>query len=115
MAVSQMRRVQIFAHSSHRAALIKGLQDLKIIHINDLREQEEPASEAPAESETRVIIRGIQNDLSRLQSTIDYLANFEPKKGFIEGLFGGKIARAGGMLGALFEEGIGCRSARVSS
>ncbi len=86
-----MRRVQIFAHSSHRAALVKGLQDLKIIHINDLREQEEPASEAPAESETRVIIRGIQNDLSRLQSTIDYLANFEPKKGFIEGLFGGKI------------------------
>ena len=91
MAVSQMRRVQIFAHSSHRAALVKGLQDLKIIHINDLREQEEPASEASAESETRVIIRGIQSDLSRLQSTIDYLANFEQKKGFVEGLFGGKI------------------------
>jgi len=91
MAVSQMRRVQIFAHSSHRAALVKELQDMRIIHINDLHENEEPASEVPAESETRVIIRGIQSDISRLQSTIDYLANFEPKKGFIEGLFGGKI------------------------
>jgi len=98
MAVSQMRRVQIFAHSSHRASLIRNLQDLEIIHINDLNEQEEEGAntkfaptEIPAASEVRTIIRGIQNDLSRLQSTIDYLANFEQKKGFIAGLLGDKI------------------------
>jgi V/A-type H+-transporting ATPase subunit I len=91
MAVSPMRRVQVFAHSSHRASLVKDLQDLEIIHINDLSEQEEPGSEAPAETEVRTIVRGIQNDLSRLQSTIDYLADFEQEKGFIAGLFGGKI------------------------
>lgn len=91
MAVSPMRRVQVFAHSSHRASLVKALQDLEIIHINDLSEQEEAASEVPAETEVRAIIRGIHNDLSRLQSTIDYLADFEQEKGFIADLFGGKI------------------------
>jgi V/A-type H+-transporting ATPase subunit I len=123
MAVSQMQRVQIFAHSSHRASLIKDLQDLEIIHINDLNKGEPDESgnysEVSAEgksplaplsergefvsvsergeviSELRTVIRGIQNDLSRLQSTIDYLADFEPKKGFVaglkNGLLGGKI------------------------
>ncbi len=91
MAVSRMQRVQIFAHSSHRASLIKDLQDLEIIHVNDLNELEEPTDEAPRESKLRAIIRGMQNDLSRLQSTIDYLANFEVKKGFLAGFMGGKI------------------------
>ncbi len=91
MAVSRMQRVQIFAHSSHRASLIRDLQDLEIIHVNDLNELEEPTDEAPTESKLRAIIRGMQNDLSRLQSTIDYLANFEAKKGFLAGFMGGKI------------------------
>jgi len=89
MAVSQMRRVQVLAHSSHRASLIKNLQDLEIIHINNLNEQEQAASDVPSESQVRDIIRGIENDLSRLKSTIDYLARFEPKKGFIAGMLGG--------------------------
>ena len=91
MAVSRMQRAQIFAHSSHRASLIRDLQNLEILHINSLDEQEETTSEAPAESEVRAIIRGMQNDLSRLQSTIDYLADFEPKKSFTANLFGGGI------------------------
>ena len=36
MAVSQMQRVRIFAHSSHRASLLKDLQELEIIHINNI-------------------------------------------------------------------------------
>jgi len=91
MAVSQMRRAQIFAHSSHRASLIKDLQDMEIIHINNLNDQEEPTIEAPTESETRKIIRGIQNDLSFLQSTIDYLSGFEEKKGFLAGFLGSSL------------------------
>ena len=91
MAVSQMQRVQIFAHSSHRASLIKDLQDLEIIHVNDLNEQEKPTDEVPLESEVRTIIRGMQNDLSRLQSAVNYLSNFEPKKGFIAGLLGDRV------------------------
>ena len=91
MAVSQMQRVQIFAHSSHRASLIKDLQDLEIIHVNDLNEQEKPTDEVPSESEVRTIIRGMQNDLSRLQSAVNYLSNFEPKKGFIAGLLGDRV------------------------
>ena len=83
-----MRRVQVLAHGSHRASLIKDLQDLEIIHINNLNEQEEASAEVPTESQIRDIIRGIENDLSRLQSTIKYLANFAPKKGFIAGLRG---------------------------
>ncbi len=89
MAVSQMRRVQVLSHSSHRASLIKDLQDLEIIHINNLNEQEEAAGDVPSGSEVRDIIRGMENDSSRLQSTIEYLASFEPKKGFIAGMLGG--------------------------
>jgi len=105
MAVSQMQRVQIFVHNSHRALLIKDLQDLEIIHINNLSEQKESTDEVPqalesphtrgseasvpgAESETKATIRNIQNDLSRLQSTINYLADFEQKKGFIASFLG---------------------------
>ncbi len=101
MAVSQMQRAQVFAHSSHRAQLIRDLQNLEIIHIVNLNEQEEAAGETPTlpetgetsvlEEEIRGIIRGIQGDLSHLQSTIDYLADFEQKKGFIAGLLGGRV------------------------
>lgn len=101
MAVSQMQRAQVFAHSSHRAQLIRDLQNLEIIHIVNLNEQEEAAGETSAlpesgetsvlEEEIRGIIRGIQGDLSNLQSTIDYLADFEQKKGFIAGLLGSRV------------------------
>jgi len=91
MAVSQMQRAQIFAHGSRRASLVKDLQDMEIIHINNPNAQEEPTSELSEESELRTLIRGIRNDLSRLQSTIDYLARFEEKKGFIAGFLGGRI------------------------
>ena len=85
MAVSQMQRVRIFAHSSHRASLVKDLQDLEIVHINNVNEE----AESPAESEVRANVRGLQSDLSRLQFTIDYLAKFEPKKGLVAGFLGG--------------------------
>jgi len=87
MAVSQMQRVRIFAHSSHRASLVKDLQDLENVHINNVNEE----TESPIESEVRANVRGLQSDLSRLQFTIDYLAKFEPKKSLIAGfLSGGK-------------------------
>lgn len=101
MAVSQMQRAQVFAHSSHRAQLIRDLQNLEIIHIVNLNEQEEAADETPTlpesretsvlEEEIRGIVRGVQGDLSHLQSTIDYLADFEQKKGFIAGLLGSRV------------------------
>jgi V/A-type H+-transporting ATPase subunit I len=85
MAVSQMQRVRIFAHGSHRASLVKDLQDLEIVHINNVNEE----AESPAESEVRANVRGLQSDLSRLQFTINYLAKFEPKKGLVAGFLGG--------------------------
>jgi V/A-type H+-transporting ATPase subunit I len=85
MAVSQMQRVRIFAHNSHRASLINDLQNLEIVHINNINEE----TESPSESEVRVNVRNIQSDLSRLLFTIDYLTKFEPKKGFIDGFLGG--------------------------
>lgn len=85
MAVSQMQRVRIFAHSSHRASLVKDLQDLEIVHINNVNEE----IESPAENEVRANVRGIQSDLSRLQFTIDYLARFELKKGLVASFLGG--------------------------
>ncbi|MEK7397581.1 MAG: V-type ATP synthase subunit I [Candidatus Poribacteria bacterium] len=85
MAVSQMQRVRIFAHSSHRASLIKDLQELEIVHINNINEDVESSSEG--ESKTK--IRNLQNDLSRLQSTIQYVYNYEPKKGLLNSFMGG--------------------------
>ena len=91
MAVSQMRRVQIFVHNSHRKFLIKDLQEMEIIHINNLNEQEEPTAELLSDTEIRDNIRSMQNDLTDLETTIDYLAEFEPKKGFLEKTLGGGI------------------------
>ncbi|HGJ65798.1 TPA: V-type ATP synthase subunit I [bacterium] len=85
MAVSQMQRVRIFAHNSHRAFLVKDLQDLELIHIIKVSEEIEPSIESSLEGEVRIKVRNIQNDLTRLQSTIDYLAGFEPKKGLFKG------------------------------
>ena len=61
MAISQMRRVQLFVHNSHRASLIKDLQGMEIIHINNLNQQEEPTTELPSDSEVKDNIRGMQN------------------------------------------------------
>ena len=61
MAVSQMQRVRIFAHNSHRASLVKDLQGLELVHINNISEEIEPV-ESPAESEAKTKIRNIQND-----------------------------------------------------
>jgi len=85
MAVSQMQRVRIFAHNSNRAYLVKDLQDLELIHIIRISDENEPAAESSTEGDARIKVRDIQNDLTRLQSTIDYLAGFEPKKGLFSG------------------------------
>ena len=90
MAVSQMQKVQILTHNSHRASLIKDLQNLEIIHINNLNEQKETIDETLTESEIRNRAKNIQNDLTRIGSAIDYLANFEQKQGFLAGFLGGK-------------------------
>ncbi len=79
-----MQRVRIFAHNSHRASLIKDLQELEIVHINNINEEVESSTEG----ESRTRIRNLQNDISRLQSTIQYLSNYEPKKGLLSGLMG---------------------------
>lgn len=88
MAVSQMRKVQIFTHKSHRESLIKDLHDMEIIHINDLNESGESTEETIQDTEIKAI-RNIQNDLLNLRSAINYLASYEPKKGFIAGMLGG--------------------------
>ena len=87
MAVSQMRKVQIFTHKSHKESLIKDLHDMEIIHINDLNEIGETTKETIQDSELKTI-RNIQNDLQNLRSAINYLAGYEPKKGFIAGMLG---------------------------
>lgn len=84
MAVRQMQRVRIFAHSSHRASLVKDLQELEIVHINNVNED----IESSIEGESRSKIRNLQNDISRLQSTIQYLSNYEPNKGLLNSLMG---------------------------
>lgn len=88
MAVSQMRKVQIFTYKSHKESLIKDLHDMEIIHINDLNESGESTEETIQDNELKTI-RNIQNDLQSLRSAINYLASYEPKKGFIAGMLGG--------------------------
>ncbi len=103
MAVNRMKKVQILTHESHRAALIKHLQDSGVLHITDLTEespeldgsedlQEGLKSEAQSEWDEKEtvedIIRGMRRDLSELEFAINYLSRFEEKKGFISGLLG---------------------------
>ena len=114
MAVNRMKRLHIVAHNSHRAELIKCLQDLEAVHIVDLTEamesesgNQEPESlrlqstevspDSPwesanlATSATEDTIRGMRTDLADLQFAINYLTKFEPKKGFMGGFLANQV------------------------
>jgi V/A-type H+-transporting ATPase subunit I len=91
MAVSQMSKVHIYAHDSLKARLIKHLQDLKIIHITNLRENlEESDEESGLEVQESEAARNLRRDLSNLDFAIDYLKDYDKTEGggFLSG---GKI------------------------
>ncbi len=79
MAVSEMRKVEIFAHNSSRESIIEELQNLGVLQVIEMEEEEKPG----------VDLGEIQKTLEKIKYSIEYLSNFEPKKkgfagGFLE-------------------------------
>lgn len=74
MAVSEMAKVEIFAHNSSREDTIKELQSLGMVQIIEIEEEEK----------AEVNLEGAQKDLEKIKYCIEYLSGFEPKgKGLI--------------------------------
>jgi V/A-type H+-transporting ATPase subunit I len=91
MAVCRMSKLQIIAHDSLREEVIGYLHEKGVIHITDLRESAEESEEVKPDPERAEQIRKLTETLSRLQFAIDYLAQFERKKGGLFSFSGGKI------------------------
>lgn len=93
MAVVEMRRVTILGHQSAREAVLKKIQHLGVVQVDDVRDALDPeehsalfgvefpeASTAPVSSD-----RAVDEERARVQSALDLLDRFfRPKKGVIE-------------------------------
>ena len=91
MAVARVDQVVILLHKSEKDSFLEELQKASIVHVSDLR------SDASIE-EVRELLSPEERDegelealLSRLKRSHGFLKPYIPKKGFLAGLFGGKI------------------------
>ncbi|HID56929.1 TPA: V-type ATP synthase subunit I [Candidatus Poribacteria bacterium] len=91
MAVCRMSKVQIIAHNSLRDEIVGYLHEKGIIHITNLREKVEEAEEIESDPERPQRIRELTEILSRIQFAIDYLGQFEERKGGLFSFSGGKL------------------------
>jgi V/A-type H+-transporting ATPase subunit I len=74
MAVSEMRKVRVFAHNSSREKIIEELQNLGIVQIIEVEEEKKP----------ELNLEKLQARLEKIKYSIEYLSGFEPrKKGFL--------------------------------
>ncbi len=91
MAISPMVKVNILAHRSIKADLLRRLQELEVLHISDF------TSGPDAQEEPALLENGETNDerletrISGIQSTIHYLSQFDQDSGFISSIFTPKI------------------------
>jgi len=91
MAICRMSKVQIIAHNSLRDEIVGYLHKKGVIHITNLRERAEEAEEVKPDPERSQQIRELTETLSRIQFAIDYLGQFEEKKGGLLSFSGGKL------------------------
>ncbi len=93
MPVAGIKRVYIISHESQKEKIVKKLQKVGLIEVTDIRER-------LATTDWRVLlkeegepeIQDLDQKLSELEHTIDFISDFEETdKGFIEGFFSSKI------------------------
>jgi len=85
MALSEMRKVYIIADESLRESLVKKLGELALFQPTEIEEKEI----TPYFKKRELSTQELEDNLSKLNSTIEYLAQFDEKK-FGLGLFPGK-------------------------
>ncbi|MDD2777610.1 MAG: V-type ATP synthase subunit I [Methanocellales archaeon] len=92
MPVADIKRVYIISHESHKEKIVSELQKVGLIEVTDLRER-------LVNTDWRLLLkevgepelRELDQKLSELDHTIDFLSNFEETgKGFIDGFFSSK-------------------------
>ncbi len=91
MAVVKVKKVYLIAHDSMRETLVKVLQKNGLLHIANLKKE-------LSETELEEVLKEFEPDskeidlmLSKVNFTLDFLADFaEKKKGFLSGLMGEK-------------------------
>ncbi|GAH75559.1 unnamed protein product, partial [marine sediment metagenome] len=82
MALSEMRKVYIIGEESLREPLVKKLAELALFQPEELEQQEINSHFKRREFSTEEL----EDNLSKLNWTIEYLAQFDGKKGGL-GLF----------------------------
>jgi len=91
MAVARVDQVVILLHKSEKDSFLEELQKASIVHISDLR------SDTSIEEVRELLSPEERNEgelealLSRLKRSHGFLKPYIPKRGFLAGIFGGKI------------------------
>jgi len=88
MAVARMKRVQILAHESARAAIVDALRDRGVLHITE--PTVDPVDAGRLEP-ARERLRQLQGDLARLEHVRQFLKPYAPSPKGAAKLVGGKI------------------------
>jgi len=91
MAVSQMLKVQIYAHLSEKDRLIERLQDTGAFHAVNFHENYAEADLVSPLSDQEAPARQLEDILSSVQFASNYLAEFEQPRGMLSKLSGTKI------------------------
>ncbi len=88
MAIVKVKKITFVVHKSEKDHLIDTLQEEGLVHISDVRE--DPAfKEIPEVKEKRVEASApeIEYTLSRIRRAVEFLNQFDGKKGFLETFF----------------------------
>lgn len=91
MGLSRMSKCALLVHKSEKDSLIDRLQDEAIIHLSDLKESSFVKKYPDLVPKGEVKPKELEDLVSTLSSTIDYLERYAEKKGFLEGLLGERI------------------------
>jgi V/A-type H+-transporting ATPase subunit I len=96
MALAKMQKVSILCHQGEKESLVKGLQDLDILHFSKMRESPIAKSHAEfkfSEEESREDQgdrEGLESSIGELRSAIGFLSSFEERSP-LEGLIPSKV------------------------
>ncbi len=91
MALGEIRRIDIFAHNSLRERLPQDLQRMGIVQITDVKE-----TLAQSEFEDLLLKEELKDEVlekrrDELRYAINYIGDFEERKGFVEGFLKSKV------------------------
>ena len=91
MAIARMEKIQILIHQDLQESLVERIQELEQLHITDIRGGVTAEDHPELVSGGEVSDESLEQRLSQIQSSLDFLSSVREKKGFLSGLMSPKI------------------------